>query len=103
LARFKESNARSALFLVCVGMALANNISARKISSSEIGGPAQHQHLRAGVGERKWVNGGMISGFRSLLSAGGCLVATTGTTCAVKMNSLAPLGAVVLPLLKFTM
>jgi hypothetical protein len=54
--------------------------------------------------ERKWVNGGMISDSRSLLSAGGCLVVTTGAvaSCAVKMNSLAPLGAVVLPLMKIT-
>jgi hypothetical protein len=89
--------------LVCVGMlALEDNISAREKNRAELGGPAQH--LRAGVGERKWVNGGMISDSRSLLSAGGCLVVTTGTTCcAVKMNSLAPLGPVVLPLLKFTM
>jgi hypothetical protein len=82
-------------------MALVNNIPARKISSREICGPAQH--LGAGVGERKWVGGGMISGSRSLLSAGECLVVTIETTCAVKMNSLTPLGSVVLPLLKFTM
>jgi hypothetical protein len=44
----------------------------------------------------------MISDSRSLLSAGECLVATTGAICAVKMNSLTPLGPVVLPLLKFT-
>jgi hypothetical protein len=49
------------------------------------------------------VDGGMILDPRSLLSAGGCLVVTTGTICAVKMNSLAPLGPVLLPLLKFTM
>jgi hypothetical protein len=49
------------------------------------------------------VNGGMISDSRSLLSAGECLVAvTTGITCAVKMNSLAPLGSLVPPLLKIT-
>jgi hypothetical protein len=51
-----------------VGMALVNNICARKCSRREVGGPGQH--LRAGVGERKaWVNGGMISDSRSLLSA----------------------------------
>jgi hypothetical protein len=49
------------------------------------------------------VNFGMISDSRSLLSAGECFVVTTGTICAVKMNSLTPLGSVVLPLLKFTM
>jgi hypothetical protein len=48
------------------------------------------QHLRAGVGERKRVNGGRISDSRSLLTAGECLVVTTGTICAVKMNSLTP-------------
>jgi hypothetical protein len=102
LARFKESNARSAPFvLVCVVMAHVNNISARNISRREVGGPAQH--LRAGDGERKWANGGMISDSRSILSAGECLVVTTVTICAVKMNSLTPLGPVVLPLLKFTM
>jgi hypothetical protein len=92
LARFKESNARSAPFvLVCVGMTPVNNISARNFSSREIGGPAQH--LRAGVGERKWVwvNGGMISDSRSLLSAGECLVVRIVTLCAVKINSLTPL------------
>jgi hypothetical protein len=46
------------------------------------------------------VDGGMISDSRCLLSAGECLVVTTGTVCAVKMNSLTPLGPVVLPLLK---
>jgi hypothetical protein len=102
LARFKESDARSApFFCVCVGMALVNNISARFFSRREVDGPAQH--LRAGVGERKWVSGGMISDSHSLLSAGECLVVTIMTMCAVKMNSLTPLGPVVLPLLKFAM
>jgi hypothetical protein len=79
LARFKATNARSApLFLVCVGMALVNNISARKFSRREIGGPAQD--LRAGVGEPKWVNGGMILVSLSLLLASECLEVTTGTT-----------------------
>jgi hypothetical protein len=55
-------------FCVFVGMSLVNNISARKKSRRQIGGPAQP--LRAGVGERKWVNGGMVLDSRSLLSAG---------------------------------
>jgi hypothetical protein len=59
--------------------------------------------MRAGVEERKWVNNGMVSDSRYLLSAGECLVVTTGTIYAVKMNSLTPLGPVVLPLLKFAM
>jgi hypothetical protein len=52
-------------------MSLINNISARNFSRRQIRGPAQP--LRAGVGERKWVNGGMVSDSRSLLSAGECL------------------------------
>jgi hypothetical protein len=81
-----------------VGMSLLNSISARNFSSRQIGGPAQP--LRAGVGERKWVNGGMVSDSRSLLSAGECLVVSTVTMCGAKLNSLTPLGSVVLPLLK---
>jgi hypothetical protein len=39
-------------------MSLVNNISARKLSRRQVGGPAQP--LRAGVGERKWVGGGTL-------------------------------------------
>jgi hypothetical protein len=75
LAHFKANNARSAsFFCVCVGMSLLNNISTRKFSRPQIGGPAQP--LRAGVGERKWVGGGMGLDSRSLLSAGKCLVSS---------------------------
>jgi hypothetical protein len=81
-------------------MSLVNNISARKFSRRQVGGPAQP--LRAGVGERKWVDGGMVSDSRSLLSAGECLVSTVAL-CGAKLNSLTSLGSVVLPLLKITM
>jgi hypothetical protein len=48
LARFKGNNTRRPLFFpACVGMALANDISARKISRREVGGPAQR--LQAAV------------------------------------------------------
>jgi hypothetical protein len=102
LAHFQANNARSAPF-VCVydGMSLINNIPARNFSRRQVGGPAQP--LRAGVGERKWVNGGMVSDSRSLLSAGECLVVSTVALCGAKLNSLTPLGSVVLPLLKITM
>jgi hypothetical protein len=42
----------------------------------------------------------MISDSRSLLSAGECLVVSTVALCGAKLNSLTPLGSVVLPLLK---
>jgi hypothetical protein len=90
----------------CVGMSFVNSISARKHSRRQIGGPAQP--LRAGVGERKWVGGGMRVGVsdscRSLLSAGECfLVVIIVALRGAKLNSLTPLGSVVLPLLKITM
>jgi hypothetical protein len=45
-ARLKAINARRALFFCAfVGMPLANNISARKNSRREVGGPAQRQRL----------------------------------------------------------
>jgi hypothetical protein len=48
LARFKGSNTRRPLFFsACVGMVLVNNISARKYSRREVGGPAQR--LQAAV------------------------------------------------------
>ena len=71
-------------------MSLVNNISARKKSRRQIGGPPQP--LRAGAWERKWGNGGMISYSRSLLSADECLVVITGTIYGVTMNSLTPFG-----------
>jgi hypothetical protein len=47
-ARFKGSNTRRPLvFSACVGMVLVNNISARKFSRREVGGPAQR--LQAAV------------------------------------------------------
>jgi hypothetical protein len=61
-------------------------------SRRQVGGPAQP--LRAGVGERKWVSGGMVSDSRSLLSAGECLVVSTVALCGAKLNSLTPLGSV---------
>jgi hypothetical protein len=68
-----------------------------KFSRREVGGPAQH--LRARVGERKWVNGGMISDSRSLLLAGECSVVTTGTIYMCRQDELAdairPSGAAV--------
>jgi hypothetical protein len=51
---FIGSNTRTALFFcACVGMSLANNISARKESRREVGGPAQR--LQAGVRGRERV------------------------------------------------
>jgi hypothetical protein len=102
LAHIQANNARSTpFFCVHVGMSLVNNISARKKSRRQIGGPAQP--LREGVGERKWVGGGMVSDSRSLLSAGECLVVSTVALCGTKLNSLTQLGSVVLPLLKIAL
>ena len=100
---FQANNARSApFFCVYVGVSLVNNISARKFSRRQMGGPTQPL-ARAGFGERKWVGGGMVSDSRSLLSAGECLVVSTVALCGAKPNSLTQLGSVVLPLLKITM
>jgi hypothetical protein len=72
LAHFQANDAHSSpFFCVCVGMSLVKNISTRKNSRHQIGGPAHP--LRTGVRERKWVDGGMASDSRSrsrsLLSA----------------------------------
>jgi hypothetical protein len=95
---------------VCVGMSLVNSISVRKFSRRQIGGPAvllycllSHCGRESGSGSGWAVAWLLASDSRPLLSAGGCLVVTTGTTCGAKPNSLTPLGPVVLPLLKFTM
>jgi hypothetical protein len=73
MARFKGSNARSAPFFLCVRW-----YGTCKQQIREVGGPAQHLVLstceRESGSESGWVNGGMISDSRSLLSAGECLV-----------------------------
>jgi hypothetical protein len=84
------------------GNALVNNISARKKSRREVGGPAQR--LQAAVeqlltGEHSTPT---LDFFRAI-SAGECLVVSIVTLCGAKLNSLTPLGSVVLPLLKVTM
>jgi hypothetical protein len=59
LVPFIGRNTRTALFFcACVGMSLANNISARKISRREVGGPAQR--LQAGFRQRERVTRGHI-------------------------------------------
>jgi hypothetical protein len=106
LARLKAANARRALFFcACVGMSLANNISARFFSPRGVGGPAQR--LQAGVRQREQVTRGTsdqhptpaLDFFRAI-SAGECLLVSTVALCGAKLNSLTPLGPVVLPLLK---
>jgi hypothetical protein len=69
--KFKESNARSAPFCYLqTTFPRSKNFEPRNWWSCSA--PA------SGSRERKWVDGGMISDSRSLLSAGGCLVAATG-------------------------
>ena len=103
LARFKGNNTRRPLFFsACVGMVLVNNISARKISRREVGGPAQR--LQAAVVEQlTGEHSTPTLDFFRVISAGKCLVVSSVTLCGAKLNSLTPLGSVVLPLLKITM
>jgi hypothetical protein len=94
---------RPLFFSACVGMVLVNNISARKISRCEVGGPAQR--LQAAVEQ---LTGGHFTptptlDFFRAISAGECLVVSTVTLCGAKPNSLTPLGSVGLPLLKITL
>jgi hypothetical protein len=102
LARFKGNNTRRPLFFsACVGMVLVNNISARKISRREVGGPAQR--LQAAVEQLTGGHSTPTLDFFRAISAGECLVVSIVTLCGAKLNSLTPLGSVVLPLLKITM
>ena len=102
LARFKGNNTRRPLFFsACVGMVLVNNISARKFSRREVGGPAQR--LQAAVEQLTGEHSTPTLDFFRAISAGECLVVSIVTLCGAKLNSLTPLGSVVLPLLKITM
>jgi hypothetical protein len=100
LARLKATNARRALFFcACVGMSLANNVSGRKNSRREVCGPAQR--LQAGVRQRDTgAHPTPTLDFFRAISAGECLLVSTVALCGPKLNSLTPLGSVVLPLLK---
>ena len=102
MARFKGNNTRRPLFFsACVGMVLVNNISARKISRREVGGPAQR--LQAAVEQLTGEHSTPTLDFFRAISAGECLVVSTVALCGAKLNSLTPLGSVGLPLLKITM
>ena len=102
LARFKGNNTRRPLFFsACVGMVLVNNISARKKSRREVGGPAQR--LQAAVEQLTGEHSTPTLDFFRAISAGECLVVSSVTLCGAKLNSLTPLGSVGLPLLKITM
>jgi hypothetical protein len=102
LARFKGNNTRRPLFFsACVGMVLVNNISARKKSRREVGGPAQR--LQAAVEQLTGEHSAPTLNFFRAISAGECLVVSIVTLCGAKLNSLTTLGSVGLPLLKITM
>ena len=102
LARFKGNNTRRPLFFsACVGMVLVNNISARKFSRREVGGPAQR--LQAAVEQLTGEHSTPTLDFFRVISAGECLVVSIVALCGAKLNSLTPLGSVGLPLLKITM
>jgi hypothetical protein len=102
LARFKGNNTRRRLFFsACVGMVLVNNISARKKSRREVGGPAQR--LQAAVEQLTGGHSAPTLDFFRVISAGECLVVSIlALACGAKLNSLTPLGSVGLPLLKIT-
>jgi hypothetical protein len=104
LARFKGKHTRRSLFFsacVGIGMVLANNISARKKSRREVGGPAQR--LQAAVEQLTGEHSTPTPDFFRAISAGECLVVSIVALCGAKLNSLTPLGSVGLPLLKITM
>jgi hypothetical protein len=99
LARFKGNNTRrTPFFSACVGMALVNNISAPKKSRRGVGGPAQQ--LQAAVEQLTGGHPTTTPDFIRAISAGECLVVRPVALCGAKLNSLTPLGPVVLPLLK---
>jgi hypothetical protein len=102
LARFKGNNTRRPLFFSAGGgMVLVNNIFARKFSRREVGGPAQR--LQAAVEQLTGEHSTPTLDFFRAISARECLVVSSVTLCGAKLNSLTPLGSVVLPLLKITM
>jgi hypothetical protein len=91
-------------FCACVGMSLANNISARfffaprswwSCSATASGSP------EARAGDTGAHPTPALDFFRAI-SAGECLLVSTVALCGAKLNSLTPLGSVVLPLLKIT-
>ena len=82
-------------------MVLVNNISARKNSRREVGGPAQR--LQAAVEQLTGKHSTPTLDFFRVISAGECLVVSIVALCGAKLNSLTPLGSVGLPLLKITM
>jgi hypothetical protein len=89
-------------FCVCWHGALVNNISARINSRREAGGPAQR--LQAAVEQLTGEHSTPTLDFFRAISAGECLciLVSTVALCGAKLNSLAPLGSVGLPLLKIT-
>jgi hypothetical protein len=111
LAGFIGSNTRTALFFcACVGMSLTNNISARNFRAAkfvvllsdckwESGSESGCRHAR---GHTPPPLPHTLDLFRAI-SAEECLVVSTVALCGTKLNSLTPLGPVVLPLLKTTM
>jgi hypothetical protein len=78
-------------------MALANDISARKISRREVGG-----RLQAAVEQLTGGDSTPTPDFFRAISAGERLVVSIVALCGAKPNSLTPLGSVGLPLLKIT-
>jgi hypothetical protein len=109
VSRFKGNNTRRPLFFsACVGigtMVLVNNISARKNSRREVGGPAQFSDCkRQSSNSRGDILPPPLTSFElRAISAGECLVVSTVALCGAKPNSLTPFGSVGLPLLKITM
>jgi hypothetical protein len=82
-------------------MVLVNNISARKNSRREVGGPVQRLQAAAEPLPGKPTTP-TLDVLREI-SAGECLVVSIVALCGAKLNSLTPLGSVGLPLLKITM
>jgi hypothetical protein len=128
LKEIMRSTLRATILSAYVGMALVSSISARKKTRREVGGPAQRLQAQAAVqqssrGALHFLNvphiykqqgeGGTLRtshprptpspDFFLAISAGECLVVSTVALCGAKLNSLTPLGSVVLPLLKITM
>jgi hypothetical protein len=78
LKQLMRSAPRFFRFLVCVGMAhgtCKRHFRSKKIAPRSWWSCSEPVSCEwGGVGERKWVDGGMISDSFSLISAGGCLL-----------------------------
>jgi hypothetical protein len=84
-------------------MALVNNIPLENFRAAELVVLLSDCKLQAAVEQLTEEHSALALDFFRATSAGECLVVSSATLCGAKLNSLTPLGSVVLPLLKITM